>query len=282
MAIRALERQIRPSDQSQQKTREHEDTSSGTRKGSLIVDGKSIWRVVGVSLEIAPDIYGPDILYLKLRLEWPSPTSPAVAPEPRAVVRSPPRRISLEEFDHIDIDENCRLDECSIPSVTPSQSSASGAPLYKCELDIVLHPAYAVPCPYLRAWSPSGVQLLTEELQAVIDGGHHVELTASDEPANRYYVFGRLMEEEHPYSGKIVSSFHVCELGNHLQDLFDSIHKQHPGRNGSDGDHYGDHEDVITSPGIDEFAASSDQYMLWFMSITAKHLGLSISPEYFR
>lgn len=81
-------------------------------------------------------------------------------------------------------------------------------------VDIIIHPAFQVLCPYIRCWNQNGGFLSTEELQSLLDQFYH----RSDEPAmimsenSVTHPFGRLISEEHPFTGLPCSTIHVCGL----------------------------------------------------------------------
>ena len=66
---------------------------------------------------------------------------------------------------------------------------------------------FSVPCCYLRVWNESGSYLSTEQIQLFLDSD------SSTVTSNNHC---QLISDYHPYSNKIYSTFHVCDLEKRL------------------------------------------------------------------
>lgn len=129
------------------------------------------------------------------------------------------------------------------------------------QIDILLHPAFQVPCPYIRMWDSSGSYLTAEKIQLFLDNysmnrkvvnqeDHSLDIAYSRD--HRVHIFGRLYDTEHPNEGHMCSSIHVCDIDRYLQS-----------------------KQVLDSD------ISLGNFMLSWFSLMSSHIGLSISPAEF-
>lgn len=121
------------------------------------------------------------------------------------------------------------------------------------ELHIVLHPAYLVPCPYLRAWRGSGQLLSAEEMQVLLSGNTPSEEQSADKD-HRVYHMGTLLPDMHPVLDQLYCTLHACDVSNRMTALLlDS--KQHVG---------------------------GSLYLLTWLGWLGPYLGLRMAPELYR
>lgn len=130
-------------------------------------------------------------------------------------------------------------------------------------IDILLHPAYQVPCPYLRLWNRSGSYLTIEQAQPFLDKhsccyqGDDIKLSNSSSlVSHAVFPFGRLIQDLHPYDGYACYTIHVCEISNYIDMCLQS-------------------KGISTIP-------KENAYMLVWLSIVGPHIGLPIAPSEYR
>jgi hypothetical protein len=128
-------------------------------------------------------------------------------------------------------------------------------------IDILLHPTYQVPSPFLRLWNRSGSYLTLDQAQAFLD--QHVlrdqsSIETQENVASTHAVFplGRLIQDLHPYDGNACYTIHVCEVSNYIDVLYQSKE--------------------LNSVAIEKV------YMLLWFSMIGPHLGLALSPYDYR
>lgn len=129
------------------------------------------------------------------------------------------------------------------------------SPLVKGELHVLFHPVYNIPTPYLKLWRSTGEILGLEEVQSIIDGAKDVHCSDIHCEDARYYEFGRLTIESHPFLDKPYCTLHVCMLEDRLKSVMD----QHEGTK----------------------CSSDALYLLVWFSVVGPFVGFPVSAEAF-
>ena len=115
-------------------------------------------------------------------------------------------------------DETLRLDDCCVVGPQHCEGagrnriskSASGV------IDILMHPVYAVPSPYIRLWDQHGNLLQLRELQDVIIHGQSLGTITEVQPLssddNRVASLKSLVMDMHPMLDVTCYTLHICKL----------------------------------------------------------------------
>jgi Autophagocytosis associated protein, active-site domain len=175
-------------------------------------------------------------------------------------------------------------------------------------IDIILHPIYQVPCPYVRLFDANGqpasddaIQMLTSSerntshLCGSLEKPHSSSSIASDKVPSPISQFGvdaddsKFTYEEHPYLQTPCLCLHVCGVGDRL-GLIDSIVNQAPlpmGPKHSDGkksetDSNCHGMEAGDSVGSNGRMSNADLYFLnWFMLVAHK-IGFQVTASFYQ
>jgi Autophagocytosis associated protein, active-site domain len=181
-------------------------------------------------------------------------------------------------------------------------------------IDIILHPIYRVPCPYVRLFDANGqptsedaIQMLTSSQRNTshsrgsLDKPHNSSSSASDKvPSPNPFEDGishlevnagdcKFTYEEHPYLHTPCLCLHVCGVGDRL-GLIDSMATQAPLTMGpkfldgitseSGSNHHGMEE--VDGSGSKGEVSNADLYFLnWFM-LVARKIGFQVTASFYQ
>lgn len=115
-------------------------------------------------------------------------------------------------------DETLRLDDCCV--VGPQHCEGAGRHRITISasgvIDILMHPVYAVPSPYIRLWDQYGNLLQLREVQDVTIHGQRIgtitvaQSSSSDD--NRVASLKSLVMDMHPMLDVTCYTLHICKL----------------------------------------------------------------------
>jgi hypothetical protein len=163
----------------------------------------------------------------------------------------------------------------------PAQPSVS-AGVVVTDVDIMLHPVYEIPAPYItRSYFVSTGQLLdVSQFQNIVDslssgstaragdGKTSSHVTHGDVADNRSYQFGRLNQESHPVTDRPCWSMHICVLEDIMR--------------------MGLASDTCSCEGtgtLGDTKVKQDQerlYLLNWLSLVGPHFGFTLRPEAYK
>ena len=141
-------------------------------------------------------------------------------------------------------------------------------------MDILLHPTFRVPCPYLTLWDENGKMLPWSQVQEAMvtdyvgdsgnDGSPTVNATKDPE-----FMF---VQEEHPFLGSPGLCLHVCGLSERMELLGVTSSTSADRDKG-----YKDKDDQMR---VKEEAAG--MYLLRWFAVVGPTIGMPISPTFYR
>ena len=70
-------------------------------------------------------------------------------------------------------------------------------------MDIITHPTYNIPCPFIRLWYSSGCLLNLSDVKGFLFNGNH--------------EIDNYQQEEHPFHGTPCFTFHICGIEENLK-----------------------------------------------------------------
>lgn len=114
------------------------------------------------------------------------------------------------------------------------------------QLDILLHPTYSLPCPYIRLWEANGRLLSCEEIASI--------LGLSDKG-------DEIIAEEHPLKKTPHFVLHICGIGERLQ-VMDEIDK-------------GQRAEELS-------LSSSLSYFIKWLALVGPKIGIPLPPNLFQ
>ena len=187
-----------------------------------------------------------------------------------------------------DVYEDLLLDSAVLPEVPSGQCSRR----YHAFIDVLLHPIYEIPCPFIRMYDCLGQLLpavITQELVARVFYRPTISDTdTSEDTKEKNHV--QFAFEEHPYLTMPCLCLHVCGVRECMTMLEPSAqnaqHLAPPAKLAlsatldiigmGDNSSINNNNDNNTDDG-----ASSDIYLLRWFSLVGPAIGLNISPLLF-
>jgi len=136
---------------------------------------------------------------------------------------------------------------------TPGLSSLSG------RLDILMHPTYSVPCPYISLWESSGQPLSIEEIEMLFGLADQSKSNGSE-----------LIAEENPLTNRPSFALHVCGIGERLQEMYK--HEEDVDKD----------EERDTAGQICETTSTSLTWFLKWLVLVGPKIGFPVSPSLFQ
>lgn len=185
-------------------------------------------------------------------------------------------------------DETLRLDDCCV--VGPQHcvesrrhritttASVSGV------IDILLHPVYAVPSPYIRLWDHHGNLLQLSEVQDIIARGQRVGTAVAQQSSsshdNRVASMKTLVMDMHPMLDITCYTLHICKLRDIMELMLsggDGVVKEATAANSTVGVEV---RDIIYED--DDFFQYNRQskmmYCLNWLSLVGPSIGFMMRP----
>jgi len=108
----------------------------------------------------------------------------------------------INEFEDISLNENFNYME--IDSINDYNTNSNKIKIHG-ELDIILHPIYNIPSPYIRIWDTSGRLLNLNEIQSLLFSKNK----------NKHQI--EILIDEHPVIGTPCYTFHICGINECIQ-----------------------------------------------------------------
>lgn len=132
------------------------------------------------------------------------------------------------EEDSFFFDETLRLDDCCV--VGPQHCVGAGRHRHRITLsasgviDILMHPVYAVPSPYIRLWDQQGNLLQLREVQDVIIHGQRIGTSVVQQQSlssddNRVASMKSLVMDMHPMLDVTCYTLHICKLRDIMESM---------------------------------------------------------------
>ena len=203
-----------------------------------------------------------------------------------------------EEFEEPDLS----VDEQTCPAVYPLCKRDPQSSIYGL-IDIILHPTYQVPCPYIRLFDSSGQPITESTYQVLMERGKvqgSSQITEKKKDGDELFVpdccdedFGdeenrdcqssanyEVIYEEHPYKQIPCLCVHVCGLLPRME-LLESI--EHPMKSASIAKGYNTSGDRSTDLPPCSTSMSGpdnhDKYFLHWLVLMGPTIGLHISTD---
>ena len=194
-------------------------------------------------------------------------------------------------FPSEDVDEDLLLDN----AIVTEGASGQHMQRYRAFVDVLLHPMYEVPCPFIRMYDCRGQLLPAITTQSLLARVFHSP-TIGGTDANKDIKEEKHIQftfEEHPYLTIPCLCLHVCGVRecmsmldlsrpqerqfapSTVSDMTGIIDNNHSSSGGSNNNSNGDN-----SNNTDD-SASSDMYLLRWFSLVGPAIGLHISPQLF-
>jgi len=127
----------------------------------------------------------------------------------------------LDEERQLLEDPSLALDESAIHEGWNDGSPSPSSSWHTILIDVVLHPTFGVPCPYIRAWKTEEGSLLswqdTKELLVHYYENNHANnprIDSTQISANLIYA-----QEEHPITGVPSLTLHVCGIEERMRPI---------------------------------------------------------------
>jgi hypothetical protein len=164
------------------------------------------------------------------------------------------------------------LDDATLPSPLQDDPACRRC-TYRAQIDVVLHPVYRVPCPYLRVFTAStGQPVPVDQALTLLTGpdgafsgaetsvGTAVEAAAEGSPVDIVAAAGgaEYGVEEHPFLHMPCLCVHVCGVGECLAALA-----------------------AAAGGGRDEADLGAGPYLARWLALVGPALGLRVSPQLF-
>lgn len=211
------------------------------------------------------------------------------------------------------VDEYIPATSCKIDRDEKTLGASSRPTKFGGFIDIILHPIYQVPCPYVRLFDGNGqpasddaIQMLIysqrntrQSCNRVLDNRHSSSSTASDNIPYPFDDGARHLEvdsddskftyEEHPYLRTTCLCLHVCGVGDRL-GLIDSTVTQAAAtmdpRNfdvmDNDSDSNCHRNEGVNGVNSEGKASNADIYFLnWFMLVAHK-IGFQVTASFYQ
>jgi hypothetical protein len=229
-----------------------------------------MWRAARWSLMRAPATFidASCPAYLQIDVDFRGN-----APDGTAAVASSDR--ANEKAEEAEAYHALALDDATLSSPLPDKNDpACRRCTYRAQIDVVLHPMYRVPCPYLRVFTAStGQPVPVDQALTLLTGpdgafsgaetsaGTAVEAAAEGSPVGTAAAAAGGAEygvEEHPFLHTPCLCVHVCGVGECLAALA-----------------------AAAEGGRDEAALGAGPYLARWLALVGPALGLRVSPQLF-
>ena len=184
------------------------------------------------------------------------------------------------------------MDVQTIISDSEADGYGSHSDCFHGQIDIILHPIYLVPCPYIQLCSRNGQSMSAADLRNLINA-HRYSTIAHSHLGNDFNNFAYgvdeevdLTIEEHPYCQAICLCPHVCGLGHRLA-LLAKCELPPQGYYAGNGVSQGHDKQLIPTASDTQVNSNKDHlefpdfYLLnWFILVGPK-IGIRHSPSFY-
>ena len=194
----------------------------------------------------------------------------------------------INELEELELD----MDFQTIATDSGAGSFTSDSNFFHGQIDIVLHPIYLVPCPYIQLCNRNGQSVSVAELRNLINS-HRSSTIANSYPGSDFTDAADMVEEEvevtieeHPYSQAICLCPHFCGLGQRLALLRKCESPPQGCYIGNWVSQEHDRQPIPTAGDSEvnsniDYLESSDFYLLnWFILVGPK-IGIRHSPSFY-
>lgn len=142
-------------------------------------------------------------------------------------------------------------------------------------VDIIMHPVYNIPSPFMRFFDDSGAVFDHRQTESICSSHRSSRCSGPSELLggdHRYHEFGRVILDNHPFFGTPFYSLHVCNASQLLSASASLNHDR-------DIDIDIENRAVVTTVAERPMSHSDLMVALNWLSLFGPHIGLPFSPS---